>query len=103
MGRKPIVAAVLVALILPVPVRAHRSAYGFAIQAATVNRDHYVTIIWRLESPSVFNHSVVVDGFVIRSGSDRATIFTTGPLSAGSHSVTIAARELFETYTATGP
>jgi hypothetical protein len=44
-----------------------------------------------------------VDGSVIRGGSDRATIFTTAPLSAGSHAITIAARELFETYTATGP
>lgn len=103
MGRKLFVVAVMVALILPASVSALRSAYGVAIQGATVNGDHSVTITWRFESANVFNNSVVVDGFVIRRGSDRATIFTTGPLSAGSHAITIAAREIFETYTGTGP
>jgi len=103
MGQKPVVVAVLVALILPASVSAHRSAYGVAVQGVTVNGDHSVTITWRLESANVFNSSVAVDGSVIRGGSDRATIFTTAPLSAGSHAITIAARELFETYTATGP
>jgi PASTA domain len=103
MRRKLFVAAVVVALILPASVSAHRSAYGVAIEGATVNGDHSVTITWRFESANVFNTSVVVDGFVIRSGSDRATIFTTRPLSAGSHAITIAAREIFETYTGTEP
>jgi hypothetical protein len=103
MGGKPIAVAVLVALIVPASVSAHRSAYGVAINGAVVNGDHSVTISWRLESANVFNSSVVVDGSVIRSGSDRATIFTTGVLSVGSHTITIAARENFETYTGTGP
>jgi hypothetical protein len=93
----------LVALTVPASVSAHRSAYGVAINGAVVNGDHSVTISWRLESANVVNSSVVVDGSVIRSGSDRATIFTTRPLRAGSHAITIAAREFFETYTASGP
>ena len=81
---------------------AHDSAYGVAIRGASVNSDHSVTIAWELESPNVFNQWLAVDGSVVRSGSDRARIFTTRPLSVGSHTITIEVRELFETYSRSG-
>ncbi|HEX3291169.1 MAG TPA: PASTA domain-containing protein [Gaiella sp.] len=93
--------AVLLALLAPNIAGARGSAYGVAIRGASVNGDHSVTIAWELESANVFNRSLAVDGSVVRSGSDRATIFTTKPLSGGSHTITIEARELFETYTST--
>jgi len=89
----------LVALLAPTAAGARYSAYGVAIRGASVNGDHSVTIAWDLESANVFNQSLAVDGSVVRSGSDRAAIFTTRPLSAGSHTITIEVRELFETYT----
>jgi len=91
--------AMLVALLAPTAAGARDSAYGVAIRGASVNGDHSVTIAWDLESVNVFNQSLAVDGSVVRSGSDRAAIFTTRPLSAGSHTITIEVRELFETYT----
>ena len=91
--------AMLVALLAPTVAGARDSAYGVAIRGASVNGDHSVTIAWQLESANVFNQSLAVDGSVVRSGSDRATIFTTRPLSVGSHTITIEVRELFETYT----
>ncbi len=91
--------AMLVALLAPTVADARDSAYGVAIRGASVNGDHSVTIAWQLESANVFNQSLAVDGSVVRSGSDRATSFTTRPLSEGSHTITIEVRELFETYT----
>lgn len=99
MKRQMFMVALLVALIAPVVAGAHRSAYGVAIRGASVNGDHSVTIAWELESANVFDQSLTVDGSVVRGGSDRVTIFTTKPLSGGSHTITIEARELFETYT----
>jgi len=92
----------LVALLAPTAAGARYSAYGVAIRGASVNGDHSVTIAWDLESANVCNQSLAVDGSVVRSGSDRAAIFTTRPLSAGSHTITIEVRELFETYTRAG-
>jgi hypothetical protein len=92
--------AVLVALVLPAGAGAHHSAYGVAIRGASVNRDHSVTVAWEFESANVFNRTLAVDGSVVRIGSDRARIFTTKPLSGGSHTITIEARELFQSYTA---
>jgi len=102
MKRSIFCVAMLVALLAPTAAGARDSAYGVAIRGASVNRDHSVTIAWQLESANVFNQSLTVDGSVVRSGYDRATIFTTRPLSAGSHTITIDVRELFETYTRTG-
>ena len=73
--------AMLVALLAPTVADARDSAYGVAIRGASVNGDHSVTIAWQLESANVFNQSLAVDGSVVRSGSDRATSFTTRPLS----------------------
>jgi len=91
--------AMLVALLAPTAAGAHDSAYGVAIRGASVNGDHSVTIAWELEGANVFNQLLTVDGSIVRSGSDRATIFTTRPLLVGSHTITIEVRELFETYT----
>ena len=99
MKRSIFCVAMLVALLAPTAAGARDSAYGVAIRGASVNRDHSVTIAWQLESANVFNQLLTVDGSVVRSGSDRAAIFTTRPLSAGSHTITIEVRELFETYT----
>ena len=52
--------------------------------------------------PSILETVLTVDGSIVRIGPDRTTIFTTRPLSSGSHTVTIEVRELFETYTRTG-
>ncbi len=93
--------AMLVALLAPTVAGARDSAYGVAIRGASVNGDHSVTIAWQLESANVFNQLLTVDGSVVRSGADRATIFTTRPLSVGSHTITVEVRELFETYTRT--
>lgn len=93
---------VLVTLLAPVAAVAHRSAHGVAIRGAIVNGDHSVTIAWTFESANVFNRALTVDGSVVRYGSDRVTVFTTKPLSGGSHTITIEARELFETYTGGG-
>jgi hypothetical protein len=73
-----------------------------ALRGATVNRDHSVTIAWVLESASVSNDSITVDGLIVRSGSDRATTFTTRPLSGGWHTITVGVREFFETYAPSG-
>ena len=102
MKRSIFCVAMLVALLAPTAAGARDSAYGVAIRGASVNRDHSVTIAWQLESANVFNQLLTVDGAVVRSGPDRTTIFTTRPLSSGSHTVTIEVRELFETYTRTG-
>jgi len=99
MKRSIFCVAMLVALLAPTAAGARDSAYGVAIRGASVNRDHSVTIAWQLESANVFNQLLTVDGAVVRSGPDRTTIFTTRPLSAGSHTITIDVRELFETYT----
>jgi len=99
MKRSIFCAAMAMALLAPTVAGARDSAYGVAIREASVNGDHSVTIAWELESLNVFNQSLAVDGSVVRSGSDRATILTTRPLSAGSHAITIEVRELFETYT----
>jgi hypothetical protein len=103
MERQIFCVAMLVAFLAPNVAGARDSAYGVAIRGASVNGDHSVTIAWELESANVFNHSLVVDGYVVRSGADRATIFTTRPLSVGSHTITIEVRELFETYAGSGP
>ena len=102
MKRLIFVVVVLLALLTPVAVGAHGSAYGVAIRGATVNADHSVTIEWAFESANVFNRTLAVDRSVVRYASDRVTIFTTKPLSGGWHTITIEARELFETYTAVG-
>src|SRR6478735_4856349 len=94
--------AMLVALLAPTVADARDSAYGVAIRGASVNGDHSVTIAWQLESANVFNQLLTVDGSVVRSGADRETIFTTRPLSVGSHTITVEVHELFETYTRTG-
>jgi PASTA domain-containing protein len=94
--------AMLVAFLAPTVAGARDNAYGVAIRGASVNGDRSVTIAWQLESANVFNHSLAVDGAVVRSGSDRATIFTTRPLPVGSHTITIEVRELFETYSGSG-
>lgn len=101
MTRQVLGVAVVVALVLPFAAGAHSSAYGVAIRGASVNRDRSVTIAWEFESANVFNRSLAVDGSVVRTGSDRATIFTTRPLAGGSHTITIEARELFESYSIT--
>lgn len=102
MNRRLLALAVLVAL-FAAPAGAHRGAYGVAIRAVTVNRDRSVTIAWNLESANVANARISVDGAIVRSGSDRATTFTTAPLRGGVHIVTVEAREYFETLTASGP
>ena len=99
MKRQIFCVAMLAAFLAPNVAGAHDSAYGVAIRGASVNGDHSVTIAWVLESANVFNQSLAVDGSVVRSGSDRVTIFTTRPLSVGSHTITIEVRQLFETYT----
>lgn len=102
MGRQILCVAMLVAFLAPTVAGARDSAYGVSIRGASVNGDHSVTISWALESPNVLNHSLAVDGSVVRSGSDRATTFTTRPLPVGSHTITIEVRELFETYSRSG-
>ena len=102
MERSIFCVAMLVALLAPTAAGAHDSAYGVAIRGASVNGDHSVTIAWELEGANVFNQLLTVDGSIVRSGSDRATIFTTRPLPVGSHTVTIEVRELFETYSRSG-
>ena len=102
MKRQVFCAAMLVAFLAPTVAGARDSAYGVAIRGTSVNGDHSVTIAWELESANVFNLSLAVDGSVVRSGSDRTTIFTTRPLPVGSHTITIEVRELFETYSRSG-
>jgi hypothetical protein len=99
MKRRLSILAVLFALAAPVAASGSSAADGVAIRGATVNRDHSVTIGWSLGNASVVNSWIGVDGTVVRSSSDRATWFTTAPLSGGSHLITIEVREIFEAYT----
>jgi hypothetical protein len=98
MKRRLLILTALAALTLPVVATAESGAYGVAIRGATVNRDHSVTVTWSLENASDLNSWIAIDGVVVRSGQDRSTWFTTRPLSAGSHIITIEVREIFETY-----
>jgi PASTA domain len=102
MKRRVLILTVLVLLAAPVAASGGSSAYGVAIRGATVNLDRSVTITWSLEYADVLNSSVAVDGAIVRSGSDRAITFTTGPLSGGWHTITIEAHEFFETYSPVG-
>jgi hypothetical protein len=98
----PAALAAFAALAVPAVAGARVDEYGVAIRATNVNADHSVTIAWNLESANVANAWIAVDGAIVRSGSDRGTVFTTRPLPGGSHTITVQAREVFETYTSLG-
>jgi hypothetical protein len=102
MKRRLSILMVLLALAGHAAASASGAAPGVTIRGATVNRDQSVTIGWSLGNPNVSNSWISVDGRIVRSGSDRATWFTTAPLSGGSHTITIEVREIYETYTASG-
>jgi len=89
--------AVLATLVVPA-VAGGSAGYGVAIRSAIVNPDRSVTIEWSLENASVFNAWIAVNGSIVRTSSDRATRFTTRPLSRGSHTIRIEVHEMFETY-----
>ena len=93
---------VLVALLVPAAASGRSAAYGVAIRAAIVNSDHSITIAWSLENANVLNSRIAVDSTTVRGGSDRATGFTTAPLSGGWHTITIEVREFFETSSPSG-
>jgi hypothetical protein len=63
----------------------------------TVNADSSVTIEWALVKPDVSNVSVAVDCCVVHTwfGANRATTFTTAPLSAGWHTIAIQVLQRF--------
>jgi hypothetical protein len=102
MKRQPLILAVLAFLIVPTVAGGGSAGYGVAIRGAIVNRDRSVTIEWLLENANVFNSWIAVDGSIVRSGSDRATRFTTRPISGGSHTITIEVHAMFETYAPPG-
>jgi hypothetical protein len=102
MKMQSLIFTALVALVVPAAASSGGMAYGVHIRGATVNRDRSVTIAWELERADVFNSWIAIDGSVVRTGSDRATLFTTRPLSRGSHTITIEVHEMFETYTPPG-
>lgn len=102
MERRLCMLTVLVALAVPVAASGSGANYGVAIRSATVNRDRSITIEWSLENANVLNSWIAVDGYSVRSWSDRATRFTTGPLPGGWHTITIEVREMFETYAPRG-
>jgi hypothetical protein len=89
-------------LALGLPAAATASDAGVTIRGVTVNGDRSVSISWSFGSPNVSNSSIFVDGVIVRSASDRATWFKTAPLSGGTHTITIEAQEVFETYSAVG-
>jgi hypothetical protein len=102
MKRRILILVMLVALVVPAAAGSRGAAYGVAIHGATVNRDRSVTIAWSLERADMFNSWIAVDGSIVRMTSDRATRFTTRPLSGGTHTITIEVHEMFETYTPPG-
>ncbi len=75
------------------------------VRRATVNGDMSVTIEWTLASTEVSNTSVAVDCCVVHTwySVDRSTTFTTAPLPAGRHTITLEVLEMYWTNTDYGP
>ena len=98
MMRRLLIFTALAALAVPVAASGRSAASGMSIRGARVNGDHSVTIAWQLEGANASTMSIAVDGAVVGAGSGGATIFTTRPLSEGSHTITIQMRAFFEAY-----
>lgn len=75
------------------------------VRRAIVNTDRSVTIEWTLASTEVSNTAVAVDCCVVHTwyAVDRSTTFTTAPLPAGRHTITLEVLEMSWTNTDYGP
>lgn len=75
------------------------------VSRAIVNPDRSVTIEWTLASTEVSNTSVAVDCCVVHTwyAVDRSTTYTTAPLAAGRHTITLEVLEMYWTNTDYGP
>jgi PASTA domain len=75
------------------------------VSRATVNTDRSVTIEWTLASTDFSNTSVAVDCCVVHTwyAVDRSTTYTTAPLAAGRHTITLEVLEMYWTNTDYGP
>lgn len=74
------------------------------LRRATVNADRSVTIEWTLASTEV-STSLAVDCCIVHTwyAADRSTTFTTAPLPAGRHTITLEVLEMYWTNTDYGP
>jgi hypothetical protein len=81
------------------------ASYAAYVRRATVNSDRSVTIEWTLANTEVSNTSVAVDCCIVHSwySADRSTTFTTAPLAAGRHTITLEVLEMYWTNTDYGP
>jgi hypothetical protein len=103
MKRRLLISTLIAALAtLVLAITASHAAY---VRRATVNADNSITIEWVLGSIDVSNTSVAVDCCVVHAwtGLDRSTRFTTAPLPAGRHTITIEVLEMYWTNTDYGP
>lgn len=75
------------------------------LRRATVNADRSVTIEWTLASTEVSNTALAVDCCIVHTwyAADRSTTFTTEPLPAGRHTITLEVLETYWTNTDYGP
>ena len=75
------------------------------VRRTIVNPDSSVTIEWTLASTEVSNTSVAIDCCIVHTwyAVDRSTTYTTAPLSAGRHTITLQVLETDWTNTDYGP
>src|SRR5262245_38484332 len=103
MRRRFLELGVLISLAAPAAAAGGTEAWGVAIQGATVNPDHSVTITWHRETPDVSVTSITVDYVAVSASSaSSGQRFTTAPLLAGSHTITIEVVETFRSDTYLG-
>lgn len=84
---------------------ASTGSHAAYVSRAIVNTDGSITIQWTLASTEISNTSVAVDCCVVHTwyGVDRSTAFTTAPLPAGRHTITLEVLEMTWTNTDFGP
>lgn len=92
-----LITGLLASLLVPLAGSGATLFDGVRIQSTTVNPNRSVTINWVFENEDVYNDQLSVDGSVVRkwSGLSQQTTYTTKPLLAGPHRVTIAVVEIF--------
>lgn len=92
-------------VLAPMALSLSTASHAAYVSRATVNPDRSVTIDWALASTEVSNTSVAVDCCVVHTWYtvDRSTSFTTAPLPAGRHTITLEVLEMTWTNTDYGP